>query len=234
MPPTITFVRHAQGFHNLNFANHQIRDPLLTDLGKVQCQNLAQSFSRLSEVDLIVASPLKRTIYTALYSFPDKCKQFGIIGLPDVQETSDLPCDTGSDRPDIEKEFADKHVKLDLALLDDDWHSKKGRYSPERAAVEGRARDARRWLKARKEKHIIVVTHGAVLHYLTEDWSDAGRFQVRADRENLFPTKLTFLFRELAGQILSTGPIHSIPNPATMQLSSKHKNQSRADSQTNH
>jgi len=146
----------------------------------------------LSEVDLVVASPLKRTIYTALYSFPEKCKQLGIIGLPDVQETSDLPCDTGSDRPDIEKEFADKGVKLDLALLDDGWHSKKGRYSPDRAAVEGRAKDARRWLKARKEKHIIVVTHGAVLHYLTEDWSDSGKFQVSIDCVWLSLFKLTF------------------------------------------
>jgi len=155
--PTITFVRHAQGFHNLSTANHSMRDPLLTDLGKTQCQTLHDKFPYSSEVDCIVASPLKRTIYTAMYSFPAKTKELGIITLPDVQETSDLPCDTGSDKKDILTEFANKGVQLDLHLLTDDWHSKKGRSAPEQDAIETRTRDARKWLKARKEKHIVVV-----------------------------------------------------------------------------
>jgi len=193
--PTITFIRHAQGFHNLSTANHTIRDPLLTDLGKTQCQTLHDKFPYSSEVDCIVASPLKRTIYTAMYSFPVKAKELGIIALPDVQETSDLPCDTGSDKEDILTEFANKGVQLDLHLLTDDWHSKKGRSAPEQEAIETRTRDARKWLKARKEKHIVVVvccdcmpvlglgltlsqTHGGVLHYLTEDWTDHAKFEV--------------------------------------------------------
>lgn len=177
MPPTVTFVRHAQGFHNLSVANHAMRDPLLTDFGKQQCQTLSKIFHH-TDIDLVVASPLKRTIYTALYSFPEQTKQYGIIALPDVQETSNLPCDTGSDRSEIEREFADKNVKLNLAMVTDDWHSKQGRYAPERDAIEGRARDARKWLKERKEHHIVCVSHGGVLHYLTEDWTDHGKFEV--------------------------------------------------------
>jgi len=178
MPPTITFIRHAQGFHNLSIANHTMRDPLLTDLGKDQCKKLAETFPYTSEIDGIVASPLKRTIYTAMFSFPTKAKELGITALPDIQETSDLPCDTGSDKPEIEKEFANSGVKIDLSLLTDDWHSKKGRSAPERTAIEARTKAAREWLKARKEKHLAVVSHGGVLHYLTEDWTDHAKFEV--------------------------------------------------------
>jgi broad specificity phosphatase PhoE len=52
-----------------------------------------------------------------------------------------------------------------------------GRYAPTNKAIKERARAARRWLKARPEKEIIVVTHGGFLHYFTEDWEDSSHYQ---------------------------------------------------------
>lgn len=52
-----------------------------------------------------------------------------------------------------------------------------GRYAPQNAALKERARAARRWLKARPEKEIVVVTHGGFLHYFTEDWEDSSQYQ---------------------------------------------------------
>lgn len=52
-----------------------------------------------------------------------------------------------------------------------------GRYAPNNAALKSRARAARRWLKARPEKEIVVVTHGGFLHYFTEDWEDSSQYQ---------------------------------------------------------
>jgi len=43
--------------------------------------------------------------------------------------------------------------------------------------LKERARAARRWLKARSEKEIVMVTHGGFLHYFTEDWEDSSQFQ---------------------------------------------------------
>lgn len=168
MAPTIHFVRHAQGFHNLSYANQAIHDPLLTPFGEQQCKLLYSTFPYTAEVDGIVASPLRRTVYTALLSFPEHKSQ--IITLPELQETSDQPCDTGSSKEDLEKEFTGKHV--DFSHVIEGWNNKKAgsKWSPERSMVEERARVARRWLMARPEKHLVVVTHGGLLHHLTEDW----------------------------------------------------------------
>lgn len=161
MAPTIHCVRHAQGFHNLSVANHSMHDPLLTQLGAEQCKRLQKDFPSMKDVDLVVASPLKRTIYTALIGFEPAIREKGltVIALPELQETSDLPCDTGSAPEDLAKEFGGNPVDLDM--VKPGWNSKKMKWAPTATAIEKRARDARTWLMARPEKEIVVVTHGA-------------------------------------------------------------------------
>ena len=181
MTPRIHCIRHAQGFHNLNVANHAMHDPLLTPLGQEQCKTLARNFPYIAEVDCVVASPLKRTVYTALLSMqrPIESKKLKVIALPELQETSDLPCDTGSEVAEIEREFQNKPV--DWAILETpeghSWNSKSGKWAPHADAINKRAKEARQWLRKRPEKDIVVVTHGGFLHYFTEDWGDSDRFQ---------------------------------------------------------
>ncbi|KAL4922319.1 histidine phosphatase superfamily [Aspergillus aurantiobrunneus] len=180
MPPVIHCVRHAQGVHNLCTANHVVPDPLLTDLGNEQCAKLRHSFPRHDQIDLVVASPLRRTIYTALQSFEPVFKanpNLKLILLPDIQETSDVPCDTGSDPEVLRQEIEEKRLPVDASFVVDGWNVKTGRYAPTHGAVGARARTARRWLKARPEKEIAMVSHGGVLHYFTEDWEDSSQFQ---------------------------------------------------------
>ncbi|OJJ64283.1 hypothetical protein ASPSYDRAFT_26293 [Aspergillus sydowii CBS 593.65] len=180
MAPIIHCVRHAQGVHNLCTENHVIPDPPLTDLGIEQCQKLRDSFPRHDQIDLVVASPLRRTMYTALQSFEPVFKanpNMKLILLPDIQETSDVPCDTGSDPEVLRKEIEEKGLPVDASFVTDGWNVKTGRYAPTNAAVGGRARTARRWLKSRPEKEIAMVSHGGVLHYFTEDWEDSSQFQ---------------------------------------------------------
>ncbi|KAF3484348.1 uncharacterized protein GIQ15_03672 [Arthroderma uncinatum] len=181
MPPVLHCVRHAQGFHNLNIANHVIQDPLLTPHGENQCRTLHANFPYHSQIDLIVASPLRRTIYTALHSFEDiiREKELKIIALPEIQETSDVPCDTGSDLADLKQEVEEKGLPVDLSLVPEDWNDKtKEKWSANAKSVTARAREARGWLKARPEKHIAMVSHGGVLHYFSEDWQDSTLYQV--------------------------------------------------------
>lgn len=232
MAPIIHCVRHAQvkfqssdfplsirdtnqpdfqGFHNLNTANHVLPDPLLTPLGEEQCINLRANFSYHKSVDMVVASPLRRTIYTALLGFETEIKSKGlkIIALPEIQETSDVPCDTGSDLEALKKEVQEKQLPVDLDLVDGNWNSKvrynrsnlllaggslvknlwvdmkltccifiqEGKWAPTASAIVNRAREARRWLKSRPEKEIVLVTHGGFLHFFTEDWQDSSLYQ---------------------------------------------------------
>lgn len=180
MPPvTIHCVRHAQGFHNISVANHAIHDPMLTQLGEDQCKTLQSNFPFMDQVDGVVASPLKRTMYTALHSFGPAInnKHLKVIALPELQETSDLPCDTGSDVPDIEREFRAQPVDLNYMYTPPAraWNSKTGKWAATASAVDDRARVAREWLYSRPEKEIVVVTHGGFLHYFTQDWQDTHK-----------------------------------------------------------
>ncbi|KAF7197111.1 putative phosphatase SPAC5H10.03 [Pseudocercospora fuligena] len=170
MAPTVYAVRHAQGYHNLCVENHKMPDPDLTELGEQQCRDLQDNFPHHDEIDLIVASPIRRTLYTALISFHDTIqrKNLKVIALPELQETSDLPCDTGSPKEKLEEEFANKPV--DLSLVPEGWNCKRGKWSPTSQAIQARARAARKFLKNREEKNIVVVTHGGFLHYFTKDW----------------------------------------------------------------
>ena len=107
-----------------------------------------------------------------------------VLALPELQETSDLPCDTGTDPDKLKEEFG-PGGKVQLHLVTEGWNSKTGRWSANPSAIETRARAARLFLKAlgakaasetRQDQHIVVVTHGGYLHYLTEDWDGHTQF----------------------------------------------------------
>ena len=167
----IHLVRHAQGFHNLSYKKHSIRDPLLTPKGRTQCEDVSVTFpaAQQSSIKLLAASPLRRTIYTALYSFPDVVKRgLKIVALPEAQETGAVPCDVGSDLEVLKKEF--ETLPVDLSLVHEGWNSKTGRWVADADAVRERALFVRRWLRDREEDVICLVSHGGFLHYLNEDW----------------------------------------------------------------
>jgi broad specificity phosphatase PhoE len=180
----ITCVRHAQGYHNLTVANHNLPDPDLTPLGETQCRTLSTTFAPSAKITHLVASPLRRTLYTCLLSFPSSIAAgLKVLALPELQETSDLPCDTGSPPAKLQAEFSTGPFAgaVDLSRVHEGWNSKTGRWSPETAAVEARAREARVILRSlanteEDDQEIIVVTHGGFLHFLTEDWEAFGEF----------------------------------------------------------
>ena len=136
MAPRLHLVRHAQGLHNLCDANTQIHDPDLTPLGEKQCAELQKKFPHHHGVDLIVSSPIRRTLYTALLSFDNdiKTKNLTIVALPELQETSALPCDTGSDSAQLANEFANYHI--DFTHVQPGWNVKTGKWSPEKEAIK--------------------------------------------------------------------------------------------------
>ncbi|KAK4154759.1 histidine phosphatase superfamily [Chaetomidium leptoderma] len=192
MPTYIHLVRHAQGFHNLSHANHALPDPDLTPLGKEQCAALARTFPFHAQITHLVASPLRRTLYTCLLSFepalanPHVQARGGptklVTALPELQEISPLPCDTGSEPAALASEF-EAAYGVDLGLVTPGWNDKTGadsEFVPVMAKLEARARKARVWLRELGREfergnpgvdaHIVAVTHGGFLHFLTGDW----------------------------------------------------------------
>lgn len=192
MAPTLVCVRHAQGFHNLGAEYHSLRDPKLTPFGQEQCTTLRDSgIVDQNKVSLVVSSPLTRTIHTAFVSFQpaiegSRC-QPRIIALPDTQETSDFPCDTGSDIEVLQEICDTGKWPVDLSRLDNKWNDKSStsRYYPSGTAIKARAQAARQQIRqlmkalvdaGDSDAQVILVTHGGFLHYFTNDWEDSNKY----------------------------------------------------------
>lgn len=109
-------------------------DPPLTSTGEQQCHLLREEFPFHSTTELIVASPLRRTIYTALLAFKPVLETnpgLKIIALPDLQEVSDLPSDCGSVLETLEEEVIKNNLPVDLSLVPSGWQIKVSEPGPQ-------------------------------------------------------------------------------------------------------
>ncbi|RYO87916.1 hypothetical protein DL764_008795 [Monosporascus ibericus] len=187
-PVVVYLVRHAESEHNVS-KDYSHRDPPLTTLGVSQASEIAASFPDLRSVAVVFSSPLTRTLQTALAGFSgvlnhDSVEDGGIrngarvIIDQDLQERSDLPCDTGSERAVLESAFP----ALDFSALGSNWFAKQGPYAVDDATVSKRAQRFRERLRDTAESlqrgeqgsggrrgSIVVVTHGVFMKFLVED-----------------------------------------------------------------
>ncbi|KOS14976.1 hypothetical protein Malapachy_0720 [Malassezia pachydermatis] len=132
MAPTsrIYLTRHAQAMHNVS-EDTTISDAVLTPLGHQQAARLATLTPEIQSVaEVIISSPLRRTLQTTAAGYAPAIERLGghanIVCLPQLQECSHNPCDTGSAREILEShpEFS----KYNLSLLTPEWISKKDFY----------------------------------------------------------------------------------------------------------
>jgi len=148
-----------------------VLDAPLTPLGRKQAAALSPAIPQLHDkVELIVTSPLKRTLQTTLLGWGPAVKRLGIQNVichPGAQECNDFPCDTGTPREELEqlKEF----TGFDFSKLTPDWTSKKGFYAADQDALTARAQAVRQFLRERPEKHIALIAHGDFLRRITCD-----------------------------------------------------------------
>ncbi|KAF2133664.1 phosphoglycerate mutase-like protein [Dothidotthia symphoricarpi CBS 119687] len=181
MPPRLYLVRHAEGHHNVHHAVH-IRDATLTEEGKAQCRQLHDTFAYREIIDLVLSSPLRRAIQTTVLSFGPTLsrKKVPYLLLPEAQEVSGFTCDVGHTKQELLQDLPDLFAneplqfdreKINLDAVKEGWNSKTRYWAPDKIRVQQRAADLRTWLYLRSEAHILLVTHGAFLHYLTEDWT---------------------------------------------------------------
>ncbi|KAH7364385.1 histidine phosphatase superfamily [Rhexocercosporidium sp. MPI-PUGE-AT-0058] len=138
MAPTIILIRHAQARHKLGFGE--------------QCDELAKHLENelplAQDVELIVVSPMRRTLQTAQQGLGWLMKRgVPVILRAEFQENSDNPCDTGSSISEMEKEYP----------------ATDGIYECSREGLTKRGIAARTFLRNRPEKVIAVVSHAGFL-----------------------------------------------------------------------
>ena len=150
----VLFVRHAEGVHNAT-ENWDIPDPELTEKGAGQAQELRAALAAqgvFQELELIVVSPLRRTLRTALLAFPAGIPRF-VTALH--RERWSGRCDEGSSAPALCAALPDVATWPGLDTLGERWWASAPEDFPARALA------FRRWLVARPESTLAVVGHGA-------------------------------------------------------------------------
>jgi broad specificity phosphatase PhoE len=166
---TIFFIRHAEAQHNATF-DYTIPDPRLTRNGGKQAQRLKNAIpaDALANVQLIVSSPLRRTIQTTMLAFNRlfEWQHVPLILRPDLQETGVIPCDIGSPSSILCDEFPT--LTQEINELPANWYMKRQDDASEHKLKE-RAQRFLKWLKERPEKVIFVVTHNGFLRHLLGD-----------------------------------------------------------------
>ncbi|KAK3197346.1 hypothetical protein GRF29_1536g1436629 [Pseudopithomyces chartarum] len=182
MPPTLLLIRHAQALHNAT-SDWSIHDPPLSKLGEEQCKELQESLKNsqiANQVELIVISPMRRTLQTASIGLEWLIKDKGIKVLTDAgwQENSDKPCDTGSPISTMATGFPD----LDFSTVDPLYPDKTSNlssnpYAFTRKAILARGQARLQSLYNRPEKVIAVVSHSGFLRaavcnrrFFNADW----------------------------------------------------------------
>lgn len=102
-----------------------------------------------------------------------------IIPLALLQETADIPCDTGRPIEILREEFSGNGQltspelgelpgsgeRIAWEFLDPVFPKKEGIYQGEKEVLEKRAVMARKWLWKRNEEHVVAVLHGGVSHH---------------------------------------------------------------------
>ncbi|RDW77145.1 hypothetical protein BP6252_05198 [Coleophoma cylindrospora] len=164
MAPTVILIRHAQALHNVAH-DYTIHDPPLTELGfGPQCDELAQHLQTklplAQQIDLIVISPMRRTLQTAQQGLGWLIDRgVPVILRPEWQENSAKPCDTGTAIVDMAKEWH----QFDWSTVDPKYPAKTGLYEFSRDGLTRRGVECRKWLRGRPEKVIAVVSHAGFL-----------------------------------------------------------------------
>jgi broad specificity phosphatase PhoE len=165
----VYYMRHFQALHNIPPYNYNLHDPELSSLGQTQAKSAIEIIENISSIDLIVCSPLIRTLQTYLLIFHHR-KDLPLIIHPDLQEISSEPCDIGSSLVDLHKKFSNLSNELKIfeqTFGDHDWLDKinpESIYSSKQ--IKQRTKRFHQWLMNRSEEHIFVISHHSILNEL--------------------------------------------------------------------
>ncbi|GKT50880.1 putative phosphatidate cytidylyltransferase [Colletotrichum spaethianum] len=192
---------------NIPAQDWNIHDPDLSSLGLEQCQELRDRLLERfgNETDaLIIVSPMRRTIQTALLSLDWLIKK-GVRIRADArwQENSAKPCDTGSSIINLKAEFPD----VDFSTVDPVYPEKTSlagaEYAFTRDAILRRAQAGVQSIRECKEKIVFVVSHAGFLRLgVTGYWffnGDYRMFELDEDDRTGQPPKLRQLESTLSG-----------------------------------
>ena len=177
LTPLVHIIRHGQSLHNVE-RGYPYRDPALTNAGL----NAAKHIKVSAMPDLIVISPMTRTIQTALNAFPSNFSstpfQAEVQIWPDLREAHDANCNKGVSRTEMLAKFP----QFNFAECPEEWDHPP--HSIEDATA--RAETVRQRLKelSKQYANIALITHRGFIAFLVQ----GDRFDVCETRSYRFGT----------------------------------------------
>ena len=157
------FIRHGEGYHNLTtngYHNYHIKYPRLTVKGIHQCQETRQQLKDI-KFDLVIVSPLRRTLETATYIFRKSIKT---ICMEEIREVISNTCDLREPISDVSLFF--EHI--DFSRINDLWD-----YNDKESDIdiEIRIKKFMKYLIHSSYHNIAVVSHGEFLNRFLKKYS---------------------------------------------------------------
>ena len=165
----IYFIRHGEGYHNLKKngqSQHHLLYPTLTAKGISQCVNTCNNLKHV-HFDLVIVSPLIRTIQTFDYVFFERNYQ-NAVSIDLFREIIHSPCDY---RQDIKK-IKSNHSHLRFSGFDENELNVNQKENND--DVKNRVQRIKALLSKLKQKkinNVAIVTHGALLYRLCKEYN---------------------------------------------------------------
>lgn len=183
----VHFQRHATGWHNVygeerqeEYLREDLHDAALSEGGLQECHHCATATATATAegegegasggvgAQLLLVSPMRRTLQTATLCFPHLRDRVPWLALESLREVTGMhPCDRRLPIHD----HAESHPHVDFSLIEDvhdpiyQKYTDAGTREPDEH-VMSRCEDFLSFLKTRTESEIVVCTHSAYLRVL--------------------------------------------------------------------
>ncbi|WP_226673410.1 histidine phosphatase family protein [Rossellomorea aquimaris] len=164
------FIRHGQGEHTLKVPDSlHTHDPSLTQTGMNQVEALQSQLS-ITERDLVVISPVRRTLETAhILTKGVDCRTIvsPLVSprmFPQKPEWKTLPCDKMLHKKVVKVDFPD--FSIDDVLSEDLWATGINTMTEEEFRII--AESFLSWCKSQRDERIYIVSHDGTINSYRE------------------------------------------------------------------
>nr|VDD59228.1 unnamed protein product [Brassica oleracea] len=171
----IHLLRHGQALHNVEakkdrnaLLSPHLFDAPLTDHGHQQVDNLHErlvSSGVLKRVELVVTSPLLRTMQTAVGVFGNEDRLHNMTSSPSILALEVARDRNGVRPPDMRRNLSQYIFRIHMVESEEDnlWRPDVRESEEE---IFARGLEFMKWLWKRPEKEVAVVSHGIVLQHM--------------------------------------------------------------------
>ena len=171
-------IRHGTALHNINFktmgdkAYTNFPDTPLVDRGIKDAIYLERTWEQIPKIDLVVVSPLSRTLQTADTIF--RLHNKPIVVLDDLIEykQSEHICNFRKNTSMLKKIYPN----MDFSQIKTDeppyWSDIKRTIEEEITLLKDRISKFKEWIKERPERNIAVVGHSAYFNMMLNNFSE--------------------------------------------------------------